>query len=219
MACPPPPPRDMAFDGALGGLSVLAFTWGTTGEERGRHFPCDRHVDRPDAAYFRGVDVDAPPVVVFRWLCQLKVAPYSYDWIDNLGRLSPRQLTPGLDRLAVGQRFMTGFELIDFEAGRHLTLVARRSFAGSMGLDALAVSYVVLPRAPAGARLVAKLVVRYRPGPGGWLARQLLPWGDLVMMRKQLLTLRHLAETQHARGGFVDTASRIPCDHPVPPSA
>ena len=189
----------MAFECPFGGASSLAFTWGTTREERERSFPCDRHVSQPADAYFRAVDVDAPPAVVFRWLCQLKVAPYSYDWIDNLGRTSPRQLTPGLDELAAGQRFMAGFELIEFDPGRHLTLLARPSFAGVMGLEALTVSYVVVPRAAVGARLVVKLVVRYGAGPVGWLLRQLLPWGDLVMMRKQLLTLRDLAEAQCAR--------------------
>jgi hypothetical protein len=159
-------------------------------------FPCDRHVDSPDAAYFRGVDVQAPSAVVFRWLCQLRVAPYSYDWIDNFGRPSPRRLTPGLERLAVGQRVMTGFELVEYEVNRHLTLRARPSFGRVFGVDGLAVSYVVLPGSTAGCRLLVKLLVRHAPGLVGSMASWLLPWGDLVMMRKQLLTLKQLAEEQ-----------------------
>ncbi|HJW70978.1 MAG TPA: hypothetical protein VJ829_16630 [Candidatus Binatia bacterium] len=184
---------------ACGAADSLAVTWGTTADERRMPFACDRHVDSPDAAYFRGVDVHAPCAVVFRWLCQLRVAPYSYDWIDNLGRPSPRHLTPGLERLAVGQRVMTGFELIEFELDRHLTLVARPSFGRVFGLDGLAVSYVVLPRGAGDSRLVVKLLVRHGPGLVGSLVSWLLPWGDLVMMRKQLLNLKQLAE-EHARG-------------------
>jgi len=179
----------------------IAVTWGTTPDERRMPFPCDRHVSGPEAAYFRAVDVQAPAAIVFRWLCQLRVAPYSYDCIDNLGRRSPRRLTPGLDRLAVGQRFMTGFELVDFEKDRHLTLVARPSFASVFGLQALAVTYLVRPQATAESRLVAKLLIRHAPGVVGVVAAWLLPWADVVMMRKQLLTLKQLAEEQfaHAR--------------------
>ena len=176
----------------------IAVTWGTTPDERRMPFPCDRHVSSPDAAYFRGVDVHASPAIVFRWLCQLRVAPYSYDCIDNLGRRSPRRLTPGLERLAVGQRFMTGFELVDFERDRHLTLVARPSFASVCGLQALAVTYLASPQATAESRLVVKLLIRHAPGTVGTLAAWLLPWADLVMMRKQLLTLKQLAEKQFA---------------------
>src|SRR5213594_4371663 len=81
----------------------------------------DRHLPVHEDALYRAVDVEAPPPILFRWLCQLRVAPYSYDWIDNFGRPSPRELLPGLDAVAVGQRVMTFFELVDFERDRHLT--------------------------------------------------------------------------------------------------
>jgi len=170
------------------------YTWGSTAAERARRFPCDGLVEPAEELFFRAVDVDAPAAVLFRWLCQLRVAPYSYDWIDNLGRRSPRRLVPGLDALAVGQRVMTFFELVDFERDRHVTARARTAFG------ALAASYVVVPVSPTACRLIVKLVVRYPAGPLGWLARRLLPWGDLVMMRKQLLTLKSLAEATARTG-------------------
>jgi hypothetical protein len=171
----------------------VAHTWGSTAAERARRFPCDGLVPEPSESLFRAVDVEAPAHVLFRWLCQLRVAPYSYDWLDNLGRQSPRRLTPGLERLAVGQRLMTFFDLVGFEPDRHLTVVARGPGVHATGSE-LAVSYVVVPRGERSARLVVKLVVRYPRGPLGWAMRAFLPWGDLVMMRKQLLTLKQLAE-------------------------
>jgi hypothetical protein len=42
--------------------------------------------------------------------------------------------------------------------------------------------------------LLAKLRVGYPRGLAGWLMRIVLPPGDLVMMRRQLLTLKRLAE-------------------------
>jgi hypothetical protein len=58
----------------------------------------------------------------------------------------------------------------------------------------IAGSYVIFAKADASCRLVVKLLVRYpRRWPWSW-GRWLLPWGDLIMMRKQLLTLKQLAE-------------------------
>ena len=60
-----------------------AYTWGTTDAERRLPFACDAQVPGAEAAYFRGVTVQAAPDRLFRGLCQLRGAPYSYDWIDN----------------------------------------------------------------------------------------------------------------------------------------
>lgn len=132
--------------------------------------------------------------MLFRWLCQLKVAPYSYDLIDNFGRRSPRELTPGVENLARGQKLVGIFELVDFERGGHLTVTMSDPRAISI-FGRIALSYVVLPISDDSCRLVAKMRVRYpRRAPWSWM-RWFLPWGDLLMMRKQFLTLKHLAET------------------------
>lgn len=171
-------------------MTTLGRAWGSTEAERAMAFPCDRHLAGPDDVLFRAVSMEAPAPALFRWVCQLRVAPYSYDWIDNLGRRSPRGLIPGLEALERGQRFMRTFRLVDFERDRHVTLFARGGVLGSIAL-----TYLVVPVAGTGSRLVVKMLVAYPRVPLlRSLARAVLPWGDLVMMRKQLLTLKHLAE-------------------------
>ena len=167
-------------------------TWGTTAEERALPFPPAHDLAVTDDRYFRGVSVAAPPGVVVRWLCQLRAAPYRYDWIDNFGRRSPQTLTRGLEALATGQRFMRIFDLVAWEPDRSLTLVLRRR--ASMLFGCIAVTYLVLPVEAASCRLIARLDVRSPRGPLGWMMRRLLPPGDLVMMRRQLLNLKALAE-------------------------
>lgn len=175
-------------------MPLVSHTWGSTPEERRYHFPCDRLISHPDDKLFRAVTIKAPAEVVFRWLCQLRVAPYSYDWIDNGGRQSPQQLTPGVDDLAIGQDVMTIFVLADFERDKHLTI---RLKAGSRFGD-IACSYLIVPSSSHTCRLVVKLIAKYDAGIKGELMQSLLPWGDLVMMRRQLLNLRRLAEGRGA---------------------
>lgn len=130
-------------------------------------FPCDPYLPDADDAYFRAVDVFAPAAPgLFRWLCQLKVAPYSYDWIDNFGRRSPRSLVPGVENLAVGQKVMTIFKLVEFERDRHLTLVLDLPRASSI-LGRAVVSYAVSPTGVGSCRLIVKMLVRYPSKPPG----------------------------------------------------
>lgn len=174
--------------------------WGADAEECARAYPCDALSFAHDDVYFRAIDVAASPDLVFRWLCQLRVAPYSYDLIDNFARRSPPRLTPGLDALAVGQRIMTIFRLVAFDAPRTMTIqLASRAGAALMG--DFCGSYAVTP-GRVGARLVAKIRVRYPRGPYGRMLRPLMPHLDLFMFRKQLETLRTYAErdARDARG-------------------
>ena len=169
------------------GRSIVE-AWGSSAIERDAAYPCDGLIERPDLVLFRAIDVAAQPSLVYRWLCQLRVAPYSYDLIDNRGRRSPRSLTPGLDSLEVGQRFMI-FRLVSFEEGSSITLDSVTRLFGRVVM-----TYRVLPAPNRASRLVAKLTVAVPPGPLGLVNRYLLPAGDLIMMRKQLRTLKELAE-------------------------
>ena len=167
--------------------------WGTTPQERAEPLPCDALL--PDAAIVahRAVDVAAPVAVAWRWLCQLRAAPYSYDKLDNFASRSPQRLTPGLDALEAGQVVMRVFRLRSFEQGRHLTL----DHHGPMGR--VVVTYATTPSG-AGARYLMRL--RWTP-PGPRLLQHVLDpalvAGDWVMARRQLLNLRDLAERDAAR--------------------
>jgi hypothetical protein len=172
----------------------LGATWGIEPAEKALPFACDRLAGSFDAELYRGVTIHAPAAAVFRWLCQLRAAPYSYDWIDNWGRRSPRRLLPGLENLEIGQTVMTIFDLVDFEKDRHLTIrIKPDSFARKLFGD-VAGTYLIAPRDHDACRLLAKLRVQYPRGPVGWLMRGVLPPGDLIMMRRQLLNLKELAE-------------------------
>ncbi|MFI9645455.1 hypothetical protein ACIHAA_04055 [Streptomyces sp. NPDC052040] len=164
--------------------------WGATSNERSAPYPCDGMVTAPSEVWIRAVDVAAPPDLVFRWLRQLTIAPYSYDWIDFRGRRSPHELVPGLPDLSVGQPFLV-FEITGFQTDEHITGRLPEPLAERHGQ--MAVSYTVRPHAD-GSRLIVKVVAETGGTLRRRLRRRLMAWGDLIMMRKQLLTLKGLAE-------------------------
>jgi hypothetical protein len=131
---------------------------------------------------WRGVTVRAGPEQVWPWVRQIRLAPYSYDWLDNLGRRSPQQVVP-LSDPRVGDPFTTAMgrptgRIVAVTAGEHLT-------AEIMGA---VMSYVLVPEG-ATTRLLLKVVAR----PSRAIA-PLFCLGDLVMARRQLLNLAHLAQ-------------------------
>ncbi|MEW6406237.1 MAG: hypothetical protein AB1649_31000 [Chloroflexota bacterium] len=169
----------------------LAWNWNTTSDEEKEIFPCDQYMTSDYRSMMRAIDILTSAAIVFRWICQLKVAPYSYDWIDNLGRQSPRQLTPGVDQLEIGQNFLIG-KIVEFEEGRHITSVIHQKLTSIFGFISL--TYAVKDTGPEACRLIVKV----NCGARNWierLRRFILAWGDLIMMRKQLNTIKSLAES------------------------
>src|SRR5512132_1508258 len=142
---------------------MIPWDWNTTPQERAARFPCDDYLDTLVGRLTRAITIAAPPPIVFRWLCQLKVAPYSYDWLDNRGRRNPRRLTPGAERLALGQRLLV-FELVEFQHEQSLTGVVQPRFQRLCG--PLAVTYAIQPRHDGSCRLVV------RPDVGATTPRQ-----------------------------------------------
>ena len=157
--------------------------WGVSDQEVALRYPCDVLVPSPTLQLWRGVSVDASPAQVWPWLCQLRLAPYSYDWLDNLGRRSPRELRglpdprPGEPFSTVGGRFAVG-RVLSAVREEHLT-------ASIMGAT---MSYVLVPQGPA-TRLLLKIVMDRAP----WYAAAVAV-GDWPMARRQLKNLKALAE-------------------------
>jgi hypothetical protein len=184
----------------------IATAWGVTAAEQRATYPCDRMMASAAGRLLRGVDVAAPADTVYRWVCQFRVAPYSYDWIDNGGRRSPRVPLPECWRLEVGQSFSRIFTLASFVTDQHLT-VRMAPGTGTRLFGDVAVTYAVSATSPTHTRLLAVLRVAPATNVLGALRTRLLAWGDLVMMRKQLLTFAHLAEAEYAArpGGRAST--------------
>jgi hypothetical protein len=162
---------------------MIGDRWGVSEGETLRRYPCDDFVGDPVLQAWRGVHVQAPVEAVWPWVAQVRLAPYSYDWIDNRGRRSPRELL-GLAEPRVGEPFTAvggraAGRIVAVEAGKQLTGTIMGAF----------MSYVLVPQGHESTRLLLKVALRTTRVKALGLSI-----GDLIMARRQLLNLKRLAE-------------------------
>jgi hypothetical protein len=167
---------------------MIGDRWGVRPDEVVRRYACDDIVPAPVLAAYRGVTVHARPAGVWPWIKQIRLAPYSYDWVDNLGRRSPQELRV-MPEPAVGEPFSCAFgrpagRIVSVSPGEQLT-------AQIVGTT---MSYLLVPE-DGSTRLLLKVVTAR-----GRLVGPLVSLGDLVMARRQLLNLKRLAEGGNDRG-------------------
>ncbi|ALX03637.1 polyketide cyclase [Aeromicrobium erythreum] len=168
---------------------MLGERWGVTDAETRLVHGCDAVLPGAPMQAWRGVTVDAPSDVVWVWVRQLRLAPYAYDWVDNLGRRSPR-VRSALPEPAPGDRFM---HAMGRDVGTVVAVDPGRELTARIGPSLM--SYRVASLPDGRTRLLLKLVSR-GPRP----LTDLLCLGDLPMARRQLLTLRDLAEAESRSG-------------------
>lgn len=163
---------------------MIGDRWGVTDAETQARYGCDSYVASPSLEAWRGVTVNTTPERLWPWVVQVRLAPYSYDWIDNLGRESPHKLH-NLNDPRPGDPFTAS-------AGRPLGKVLSVDHQVQLTAQIIGahMSYRLTPVDERSTRLVLKVTA-----PQSWrLAAPLLSFGDLVMARRQLLNFKQLAE-------------------------
>ncbi len=129
----------------------------------------------------------ATPAAVWPWVAQIRLGPYSYDWIDNLGRRSPQQLKRLSDPVA-GESFTRALGGRRF--GRIVAVTPGEQLTARIA--GVVMSYLLVPDG-SDTRLLLKIVT------ARWRAlAPLLSVGDLIMARRQLLNLARLAESERS---------------------
>lgn len=162
-------------------------TWGSTAQQRSEASPAMKWIRDANFVAWRGADVDAPAELAAAWLAQVRVAPYSYDWLDNHGRQSPRART---DQTPVGRGdpLMDLFVIVETDDGGGFT-------ATSDTQPPTALTYTVRPLGPDRCRIEVAVTAKVKT----LLGALLLAYADVIMMRRQLLNLAALAAEEYVR--------------------
>lgn len=177
--------------------------WGSQRDERQLPFTADKLIRDKNGEYFRAVDINAPAELVYRWLCHMKASPYSYDKLDNKGKESPQQLLPGIDKLKIGDKMMTIFHVESYFPNEEITLLMDYPPKPyDKYYVPTAITYKILPARDGlknHCRVVVKYVASWRRTLLGNAERIFIIFADFIMMRRQLLNFKRLAERDYGK--------------------
>jgi len=190
-------------------LRHWALSWGATSSEETMALPGDDRVPRARMLVTRAITLPAPPEKVWPWLVQIgtkRAGWYSYDWLDNGGRPSAREILPPFQHLKIGDNIPAsgdgsfGFPVVMLEKNRVLGLGGMLDFQKSTSfraedpqprkyMNALWVM-VLQPLGKDQTRFLVRYRMDYQPAFPGCLAQAFLEPVHFIMERKMLLELQ-----------------------------
>jgi hypothetical protein len=159
--------------------------------------PGDEVVERPSFNATRAVTVEARPEDIWPWLVQMgfhRAGWYSYDWIDNRGRLSAKVIIPELQEVHVGDFLpMTP----DGKVGVWVkAFVPERWLLWWDTKGDMTWLWQLDPLDGRRTRLISRVRGRYHWTSPGILFSLLVDVGDVVMMRKCMRGIKRRAERE-----------------------
>ncbi len=170
-------------------------SWGATPEEIAGAVVGDNLCINARVSATRCITISAPPHEVFPWIRQMgfgRAGWYSYDWIDNLGKKSTRQVHPEWQDIISGSQVPAGpisfIASVVNEPHEYVLSTSTNGFGKRM---CFTLAYELRPD-PAGTRLVTRMRARINVPGGRIIEKLLLAPGDGIMLRKQLLTLQRV---------------------------
>ncbi|MEO6198161.1 MAG: hypothetical protein ABIP58_08680 [Dehalococcoidia bacterium] len=169
--------------------------WGATDEELTRGMPGDDIVDNPTFNATRAITIEAAPEEIWPWIVQMglgRAGWYSYDWIDNLGRPSAREILPDYQLPQPG-------DLVPFSPNGKLglrvkSLERHRSLLWWEVKGAATWAWALYPQPDGTTRLVTRIRILYNWQSPRILFYLVVDVGDIIMIRKCLHGIKERAE-------------------------
>jgi len=204
----------MALLGASAALYILWFRrwqsrWGANDEELDLPLPGDDIVKSPSGTSTRAITIYAPPEDIWPWLVQMgkgRGGLYSYDWLDiafgYLSEPSSRRVLPEFQDLQPGDVIPIGkdgrteddFYVHIVEPNRALVIGANDpEFRNRVSW-----AMVLVPIGSNETRLIVRVSIRLDEGIKGAAMSAVMEPASFIMLRKQMLTLKRLAEQLRA---------------------
>jgi hypothetical protein len=206
----------MAATAAVYGLFVRRWhaRWGATDYEVSMSLPGDDIVSMPNTNTTRAITIDAPPEDIWPWLVQMgkgRGGLYSYDWLDvtfgYLDKPSADRILPEFQTLHRGDVIPMGCdESTNDDFYVHDVLPNHALVIGANDpafRNRVSWTIMLLPVGKARTRLIMRVRANIELDAKGVILYGLLDPAAFIMLRKQMLNLKRLAEsTRQERTAF-----------------